>query len=370
MRVGRIAAMLMLALLVGGGLLLGWRQLQRLMLTPSASASAVRIEVAPGSTLRAVLADLQRRAVLPDARLVELYLRLHRERPRIQAGRYEIAAHATPRQIIQQLAEGRVLLASLTVVEGWSVAQMRQALDSDPDVSHELARLSDAQLMQALGHAGEAAEGRFFPDTYWFAAGTSDRKLLAMAYDRMQRLLQQDWSERAPDLPLQSRAQALTLASIIEKETAVPAERPMVAAVFVNRLRMGMRLQSDPTVIYGLGTRYDGSIHTRDLQTDTPYNTYTRAGLPPTPIALPGAAALRAALHPAPTQALYFVATGEGSHHFSDTLAEQDVALRAYLQHLRQAHAQPAAASGVHGGAAAHSSGSGTHTGGPPTDRS
>jgi peptidoglycan lytic transglycosylase G len=303
---------------------------------PGPASAAVRIQVEPGAALRSILTQLQRQGALSHARWVQLYLRLHRQHPRVQAGLYEIAAHATARQILQQFAEGRVLLSSITVVEGWSVAQMRTALDADPQIAHQTRGLSDAQLMLALGHPGQAAEGQFFPDTYRFAAGTSDRRILEMAYQRMQQTLALDWSQRATNLPISTAQQALILASIIEKETARPDERPKIAAVFANRLRLGMRLQSDPTVIYGLGERYDGSIHTRDLQTDTPYNTYTRAGLPPTPIALPGAASLLAALHPADTDALYFVATGQGdgSHRFSATLAEHDVALRSYLRRI------------------------------------
>jgi UPF0755 protein len=196
--------------------------------------------------------------------------------------------------------------------------------------------VSDADLMNALGHAGQPAEGRFFPDTYRFAAGTSDRKILEGAYERMRGELENAWSSRASGLPLTDENQVLILASIVEKETGREDERAKVAAVFVNRLKLGMRLQTDPTVIYGLGERYDGTIHTRDLETDTPFNTYTRAGLPPTPIALPGAASLQATTHPADVNALYFVATGngDGSHHFSATLAEHDAALRAYLKKL------------------------------------
>jgi UPF0755 protein len=229
-----------------------------------------------------------------------------------------------------------VVLEQLTVVEGWSFAQLRQALDAHPALTHTLRGLSDEQLMHALAHDGEPAEGRFFPDTYRFAAGTGDRRILQLAYDRMQAELEQAWNARAPQLPLSDSTQALTLASIVEKETGREDERAKVAAVFVNRLRQGMRLQSDPTVIYGLGARYDGTIHTRDLETDTPYNTYTRAGLPPTPIALPGAASLQATLHPADIDALYFVATGDGDggHQFSATLAQHDAAVRAYLHKL------------------------------------
>jgi len=310
---------------VPGALLLGllvlvaagagaWAQLRAAMSQPGPAGVPVRIQVPEGARLRSVLGQLQRQGALRHALWVELYLRLQGRQPKMQAGLYEIAAHATARQILEQFAEGRVLLSSITIVEGWTVAQMRHALDADADVAHQTAHLSDQQLMQALGHPGEPAEGQFFPDTYRFAAGTSDRKILEMAYQRMQTTLAADWARRAAGLPLANPEQALTLASIIEKETGRPDERPKIAAVFVNRLRLGMRLQSDPTVIY----------------------TYTRAGLPPTPIALPGAASLQAALHPAGIDALYFVATGQGdgSHQFSATLAEHDVALRSYLRRL------------------------------------
>jgi UPF0755 protein len=283
-----------------------------------------------------VLSQLQRQGALRHARLVLLYLRLHATSVRAQAGTYEIAPHSSARAVLDQLNVGRVVLEALTVVEGWTVGQLRRALDADPSIAHQLRGLTDAQLMSALGHEGEAAEGRFFPDTYRFAAGTSDRKILEGAYERMQAALSSAWAARAPNLPLANETQALILASIVEKETGREDERSKVAAVFVNRLRLGMKLQTDPTVIYGLGDKYDGNIHTRDLEMDTPYNTYTRGGLPPTPIALPGAASLQSTMHPADTDALYFVATGngDGSHHFSATLAEHDVALRAYLRRL------------------------------------
>ncbi len=269
-------------------------------------------------------------------REVAWYLRLHRLQPRVQAGNYEIPPHASARAVLDQLVAGRVLLEQLTVVEGWRFADLRHALDTDAALTHTLRGMSDQAVMQELGHADEAAEGRFFPDTYRFAGGTPDRRILELAYERMRRELQQAWDTRAADLPLATPTDALILASIVEKETGREDERPMVAAVFVNRLRRGMRLQSDPTVIYGLGESYDGNIHTRDLETDTPYNSYTRAGLPPTPIALPGSASLRAALHPADTDVLYFVATGngDGSHQFSATLEQHDVALRAYLHRI------------------------------------
>lgn len=321
----------------------GWRWLGAQMDRPGPAATAQRVQVAPGSPLRGVLTHLQREGALRHPLAIEIYLRLQGRLPRIQAGLYEITPHESARQIVTALAEGRVLLSSITIVEGWRFADMRAALDADPDVQHDTHGLSDAQVMQQLGHAGEPAEGRFFPDTYRFAAGSSDWRILQMAYERMQATLQADWAQRAADLPLANPAQALTLASIIEKETAREDERAKIAAVFVNRLRMGMRLQSDPTVIYGLGASYDGSIHTHDLTSDTRYNTYTRAGLPPTPIALPGAAALQAAMHPAQIDALYFVASGlpDGSHRFSATLGEHDIAVRAYLRRLGVATQKP-----------------------------
>jgi UPF0755 protein len=332
----RTLSLLVVLILLAAAVLLSWRGLDWQMDQPAANAAPLRIEVAPGSTLRSTLLALQQLGALRHARLVELYLRLHGPAPRLQSGSYEVPAHSSAREVLDQLISGRVVLESLTVVEGWTFAQMRAALDTHAAVAHQMRGLSAQQLMDALGHPGEAAEGRFFPDTYRFAAGTSDRRILERAYERMQAELASDWNARAPELPLATADEALILASIIEKETGREDERPKVAAVFINRLRQGMRLQSDPTVIYGLGEGYDGHIHTRDLESDTPYNTYTRTGIPPTPIALPGAAALQATLHPAAIDALYFVATGngDGTHHFSATLAEHDVALRAYLRKL------------------------------------
>jgi UPF0755 protein len=332
----RALSLAALLVLLGAAALLAWRGLDWEMDQPSAVTAPVRVEVVPGSSLRSILLGLQQQGALRHARLVELYLRLHGPMPRLQSGSYEVPPHSSAREVLEQFITGRVVLESVIVVEGWSFAQMRSALDAHAAVAHTLSALSVQQLMDALGHQGEAAEGRFFPDTYRFAAGTSDRRILERAYERMQSELNDAWLNRAADLPLANADEALILASIVEKETGREDERSKVAAVFINRLRQGMRLQSDPTVIYGLGERYDGHIHTRDLETDTPYNTYTRTGMPPTPIALPGAASLHAALHPADIDALYFVATGngDGTHHFSATLAEHDIALRAYLRKL------------------------------------
>ena len=234
-----------------------------------------------------------------------------------------------------------MVLEALTIVEGSTFAQLRQELASDTDVVTTLAGKSDAEVMAALDHAGDFPEGRFFPDTYRFAARSTDVEILKLANASMQRVLDEEWAERAEDLPFSTPYEALILASIVEKETGLASERARIAGVFVTRLRAGMRLQSDPTVIYGLGTNYDGELRTRDLTTDTPYNTYTRAGLPPTPIALPGREALRAAVRPDVTGDLYFVATGagDGAHHFSKTLEEHNAAVKQYLTRLRQAGA-------------------------------
>ena len=328
-----IGLLLALALgLAAAGYLLLDRQYQ----APGPSGTAVRVKVAAGESIRGVLDRLAALGALNDPREVELYLRLHHSVPRIEIGTYEVPAHASPADIIRMFAQGRVMLDQITVVEGATFADFRHELDAQPDIAHTLRGRSDAQVMAALGHPGENPEGRFFPDTYRFAPGTSDLTILSMAYDRMAAVLARAWQQRSPDLPFDTPYQALILASIIEKETGVADERARIAGVFVNRLRRGMRLQSDPTVIYGLGKQYDGTIHTRDLTTDTPYNSYTRAGLPPTPISLPGLESLLAAVHPDQTDDLYFVATGQGGHHFSKTLAQHDAELRAYLTRLRE----------------------------------
>ena len=325
---GALGAALLIAALVF------WRELDASMAQHSQAPDRTRIQVHEGASLRMILAELARVRALRNPRLIEWYLRLHGEPLRVQAGIYELSRDAPVREILEQLRAGRVLLSQVTIVEGWSFSQMRLALDANPELVHEWQSLDDAALMSALGLKGVPAEGRFFPDTYRFAAGTSDRHIYELALQAMSERLQQEWAARSSELPVHSPQEALILASIIEKETGREDERPKVAAVFTNRLRLGMRLQSDPTVIYGLGARYDGNLRRRDLETDGPYNSYTREGLPPTPIALPGSASLHAALHPAAIDALYFVATGigDGSHQFSATYAEHNVALRRFLQ--------------------------------------
>ncbi|HVS77196.1 MAG TPA: endolytic transglycosylase MltG [Steroidobacteraceae bacterium] len=331
----RAAILVLLALIVLAAAA-GYVLLAEEFRSPGPAAAAVQLKVAPGESTRAVLARLAGLGALAHPRALELYLRLHHRIPRIEIGTYEVPAHASPADIVRMFEEGRVMLDQITVVEGATFGDFRRELDASAEVAHTLRGKSDAEVMSALGHPGESPEGRFFPDTYRFAPGTSDLTVLSMAYDRMAAVLQKVWQQRSADLPFDTPYQALILASIIEKETGVADERARIAGVFVNRLRRGMRLQSDPTVIYGLGSRYDGTIHTRDLTTDTPYNSYTRSGLPPTPISLPGLESLLAAVQPDHTDDLYFVATGQGGHHFSRTLAQHDAELRVYLRRLRE----------------------------------
>ncbi len=337
---GRLILIAELALVAAGiGAAALYQRLERNYLGAGPSGAPSRIQVAPGESLRVVLARLESAGALSHAREVQWYLRLHRLQPRVQAGSYEIPAHASPEQILTMFEEGRVILEQLTVVEGSTFADFLEQLAHEPDVSHTLLGKSPEEVMSALGHPGENPEGRFFPDTYRFAANTTDAVILGLAYQAMQQALAAAWRERSPELPLATPEQALILASMVEKEAQLKSERARIAGVFLNRLRKGMRLQSDPTVIYGLGARYDGEIHTRDLLSDTPYNTYTRGGLPPTPIALPGRESLVAAVCPEESGDLYFVATGlgDGAHHFSRTLEEHNSAVKAYLAQLRRA---------------------------------
>jgi UPF0755 protein len=330
-----LALVLVVLVLLAGAAAGGYYWLQQQFFAAGPAKAPVRIQVDPGTPVRGVLTQLGRQGVLANVRAVELYLRVHGRRPNVHFGMYEIPAQASPAQILEMFEQGRVVLEQLTVVEGSTFAEFRHELDQHPAVTHTLTGKTNEQVMTALGHPGEFPEGRFFPDTYRFAAKTKDTEILTLAYNAMQKLIETAWPQHGPDLPFDTPYQALILASIVEKETGVPSERTRVAGVFVSRLRKGMRLQADPTVIYGLGESYDGDIRTRDLVTDTPYNSYTRAGLPPTPISLPGRESILAAMHPLDNGELYFVATGSGGHHFSKTLEEHNEAVKAYLEHLR-----------------------------------
>ena len=297
--------------------------------------SPVTLELRAGSSLKTVAAQLGAAGVLRQPELFVLFARLHGEAGNLKAGNYEFARPLTPLSLLQRMTRGDVTQVSITFVEGWTFRQMRKALREHPKVRLETADLSEAEVLQKLGIPQPLAEGWFFPDTYHFSEGASDLAILRRAHQLMVRHLDQEWGRRAPDLPLKSPVEALILASIVEKETGRAEERGMVASVFTNRLRIGMRLQTDPTVIYGMGEAFDGNIRKRDLTTDTPYNTYTRAGLPPTPIAMPGLDALRATLNPASSDAMYFVARGDGTSKFSRTLAEHERAVTQYQRRGR-----------------------------------
>ncbi len=299
---------------------------------------SVRIEVPPGAALSVVAASLHEMALLPNPLLFVWYARIRGDAARIQAGEYEIAAGTTAAGLLEQFVDGRVLLHSLTIIEGWTYQQMLAAIREHPAVKQGLGDATDAGILAGIGASETHPEGLFFPDTYRFPKGTTDVEILRRAYEFMQKRLEEAWNGRDGGLPLASPYEALILASIVEKETALESERARIAGVMIRRLKKGIRLETDPTVIYGLGAAYDGNIRKRDLRTDTPYNTYTRKGLPPTPIALAGAASIEAIMRPEAGEALYFVATGEpdGSHYFSATLEEHNDAVRRYLQRSRQ----------------------------------
>ena len=294
------------------------------------TSDSVDLSIDPRTSARGVADVVARSGVEVSPLLLHLWFRLSGDARQIRAGSYEIERGTTPRTLLRKLVRGEESLRSLTLVEGWTFRQLREALARAPDLRRDTATLADAAIMEQLGRMGQHPEGRFFPDTYSYAKGSSDLKLLALALRTMDRHLQSAWERRAPDSPLRAPEEVLILASIIEKETGTDADRTLIAGVFVNRLRLGMMLQTDPTVIYGMGQQFDGNLRKKDLQTDTPWNTYTRGGLPPTPIAMPGRQSLVAAVAPAATKALYFVARGDGSSVFSTNLDEHNRAVNQY----------------------------------------
>ena len=321
----RLAGVLLVFAIAAAGGFAWWAQ-QPLSL----SASPIEVIVKPNSGVASVGRQIQRGGVAMDPRLFQLLARVTGHGADLKAGGYQFDTGITPLDVIEKLAKGEVTHFVVTVIEGWEFRKMRAAVDASPALKHDTQSMSDAELMKAIGAPEASPEGMFFPDTYLFARGSSDVDLYKHAYRAMQRRLTDAWNARSPDLPYKTPYEALVMASIVEKETGQAAERPLIAAVFVNRLRKNMMLQTDPTVIYGIGQGFDGNLRKKDLQTDTPYNTYTRTGLPPTPIALPGLASLAAATTPAPSDALYFVARGDGSSHFSSSLPEHNRAVDKY----------------------------------------
>jgi UPF0755 protein len=294
------------------------------------ASPTVDLEIEPGTLPRAVAQAVGDAGVHVDPRLLYAWFRLSGQGRAIKAGSYELEAGITPQRLLRKLARGEESLRALTLVEGWTFRQFRAALASEDAIKHDTKDLGDDAIMALLGRPGVHPEGRFFPDTYTYGKGTSDVRVLRRALRAMDKRLADAWARRSPQAAVKTPDEALVLASIVEKETGKPADRPLVSAVFNNRLRAGMPLQTDPTVIYGLGPSFDGNLHKKDLLADTPWNTYTRAGLPPTPIAMPGKASLLAAVQPAPSQALYFVARGDGSSHFSNSLDEHNRAVNKY----------------------------------------
>jgi len=268
--------------------------------------------------------------IINDPWLFILLAKVKGVETRVRAGEYQIETGMTADELLEKFIQGSALQYSFTVIEGWSFRQMLAAIAEDPVIEHTLEGKSNQEIMTLVGYPEQHPEGMFFPDTYRFPKGTSDVDFLRRAYQVMQKHLTREWNQRDSDLPLESSYEALILASIIEKETGAGFERPLISGVFIQRLKKNMRLQTDPTIIYGLGEKFDGDIRFRDLKKDTPYNTYLHAGLTPTPIALPGLEAIHAALHPAKTEALYFVSKGDGTHHFSATLDEHNTAVRRY----------------------------------------
>lgn len=333
------------ALLAGAAAYVLWQRYTGFADTPVAGIEAGEsLVVERGDSFPLVLRKL-RAAGVQDGQDVEwqLLARQIGAAGKLQVGEYALQPGATPRELLVAMRDGRIISYRFTIVEGWNIRELRAALAKAKPLKQETAQLGDKELMKALGHDGQHPEGRFLPETYQYNRGDSDLNVLKRAHEAMAKALDQAWNERAADTPLKNKDDALILASIVEKETGIASERPQIAGVFARRLKLGMLLQTDPTVIYGMGSSYAGNIRRQDLTTDTPYNTYTRAGLPPTPIAMPGAAALRAATNPAPGDALFFVAVGDGSgrHVFTRTLGEHQSAVREYLQRYRQQRQAP-----------------------------
>lgn len=309
------------------------------------AAAKVEISVPNGASLRTAAHKAVEGGVRTYPELLQWYFRLAAREQTIKPGEYEVTRGMRPADLLDKLVRGDRIVLTVTLVEGWTFKQFREALAKAEHLKPETAGMSNEDVMKALGKAGVAPEGRFFPDTYHYAKNSGDLAVLRQSLQLMDRRLTAAWEARAPGLPLKSADEALILASIVEKETGQHADRPEIAGVFINRLRIGMRLQTDPTVIYGLGDAFDGNLRRSHLTTDTPYNTYTRAGLPPTPIAMPGKASLMAAVQPAQTKSLYFVARGDGSSHFSPSLSEHNRAVNRY-----QRGAGVAAGSAAEGG--------------------
>lgn len=302
---------------------------------PMQMTDTVIYEMKPGSSVNRLSKELAQQGLIQRPVYLSLWARINGQATKIKVGEYRLTQEMTPLDLLNMLVQGKVIQYSLTLVEGWTFWQMMEQINQSDMLNHHLAGLSDNEIMKRIGHEGEHPEGRFYPDTYHFPKGLDDIRFLQRAYDAMQQILNKKWQQRDVGLPFDNPYDALILASIVEKESALASERKLIAGVFINRLKKGMRLQTDPTVIYGLGKDFDGDIKFRDLRMDTPYNTYTRKGLPPTPIAMPGLGAIEAVMQPEETNYLYFVARRDqsGSHIFSSSLEDHEAAVN---QHQRK----------------------------------
>ncbi|MDW7747772.1 endolytic transglycosylase MltG [Halomonas sp.] len=331
---GRVLKILLVLIILAAlAAFAGHRYWQSRLEAPIALQEPAIYEVPDGAGYHRVVRELDERGILADAWAFRLLARLEPEAlPRLRPGEYRLAPGMSGRELLDLLGSNEVVTYPLTVPEGWTFAQMRELLDAAPKLAHHTEGLSDEQVMARLDREGRHPEGWFFPDTYRYHKGLSDLEILRQALDRMEATLDEVWAGRDDDLPLENPYEALIMASLIERETGAPEERPEIAGVFKRRLERGMRLQTDPTVIYGMGERYEGNITRADLREATPYNTYVIEGLPPTPIALPGRAALEAAVQPEEGETLYFVAKGDGTHHFSRTLREHNNAVNRYIR--------------------------------------
>jgi UPF0755 protein len=335
MKAARFAALgLALAVIAAAGAIFWW--LHRPL---PLAADTVEVSIELGTSPRDIAQAWVQAGVQASPLALYEWFRWSGQSRRIRAGSYEIGRNDTPISLLEKMVRGDATSATVRLIEGWTFHQFRAELAKGEALKPTTKDMSDADIMAALGAPGLAPEGRFHPDTYSYSKGSTDLAVLKRAYKAMQQRVAAAWLERDPDTPLHSADEALTLASLVEKETGIAADRPRIAGVFVNRLRLGMPLQTDPSVIYGLGDAFDGNLRRRDLMADTPYNTYLRGGLPPTPIAMPGKAALWAAVHPEATKALYFVSRGDGSSEFSETLAEHNRAVNLY----QRAASRPAA---------------------------
>ena len=331
----RVFTSFLMLVFVGALLLFGaalWWLHEPIPLRLSPGSQVVDLEIEPGTSASGVADAVVTSGADVPVLLLQAWFRFSGQSRLIKAGSYELVPGTTPRKLLSMLVRGEETLKSVTLVEGWTFMQVRAALQKADQIAPDTLGLSPEIIMEKLGKPNVHPEGRFFPDTYTYSKGSSDLAVLRRAARAMDKRLDAAWAQRSPGTPLKTPEQALILASIIEKETGKPSDRQQIGGVFTNRLRLGMMLQTDPSVIYGLGDKFDGNLRKRDLLADTPYNTYTRAGLPPTPIAMPGKAALLAAVQPAPTQALYFVSRGDGSSQFSTSLDEHNRAVNQYIR--------------------------------------